>query len=57
MTQRMSERFRLESKPRPGRPKKRVPTPIAFPCQPVSPFCTRCKLVKYCDRVGVTRSR
>lgn len=26
-------------------------------CQPVSPFCTRCKLVKYCDRVGVTRSR
>ena len=26
-------------------------------CQPVSPFCSRCKLVKYCDRVGVTRSR
>ena len=23
-------------------------------CQPVSPFCSRCKLVKYCDRVGVT---
>ena len=26
-------------------------------CQPVSPFCSRCELVKYCDRVGVTRSR
>jgi len=26
-------------------------------CQPVSPYCSRCKLVKYCDRVGVTRSR
>jgi len=26
-------------------------------CQPVSPYCGRCKLVKYCDRVGVTRSR
>ena len=26
-------------------------------CQPISPFCSRCKLVKYCDRVGVTRSR
>ena len=26
-------------------------------CQPVSPFCSRCKLVKYCDRVDVTRSR
>lgn len=26
-------------------------------CQPVSPFCSRCKLIKYCDRVGVTRSR
>ncbi len=26
-------------------------------CQPVSPFCSRCKLVKYCDRTGVTRSR
>ncbi|MGQ0810809.1 MAG: endonuclease III domain-containing protein [Nitrospiraceae bacterium] len=26
-------------------------------CQPVSPFCSRCKLTKYCDRVGVTRSR
>ncbi len=26
-------------------------------CQPVSPFCSRCKLVKYCDRIGVTRSR
>lgn len=26
-------------------------------CQPVSPFCSRCKLREYCDRVGVTRSR
>ena len=26
-------------------------------CQPVSPFCSRCKLTKYCSRVGVTRSR
>jgi endonuclease III len=26
-------------------------------CQPVSPICSRCKLTKYCDRVGVTQSR
>jgi endonuclease-3 len=26
-------------------------------CQPVSPYCSRCKLVAYCDRVGVTKSR
>ncbi|OGX12953.1 MAG: endonuclease III [Nitrospirae bacterium RIFCSPLOWO2_12_FULL_63_8] len=26
-------------------------------CQPVSPWCSKCKLVKYCDQVGVTRSR
>jgi endonuclease-3 len=26
-------------------------------CQPVSPFCSRCKLSDMCDRVGVTRSR
>lgn len=26
-------------------------------CQPVSPYCSRCKLVKYCERVGVTKSR
>jgi endonuclease III len=26
-------------------------------CQPVSPYCSRCHLTKYCDRVGVTRSR
>ncbi len=26
-------------------------------CQPVSPFCSRCKLTKYCDRTGVKRSR
>ena len=26
-------------------------------CQPVSPFCSRCKIAEYCDRVGVTKSR
>ncbi|MCX5725110.1 MAG: endonuclease III [Nitrospirae bacterium] len=26
-------------------------------CQPVSPFCSQCKLTVYCDRVGVTKSR
>ncbi len=26
-------------------------------CQPVSPFCSKCKLIEYCDRVGITRSR
>jgi endonuclease-3 len=26
-------------------------------CQPVSPFCSRCKLTDYCDRVGVEKSR
>jgi endonuclease-3 len=26
-------------------------------CQPVSPFCSRCKLIDMCDRVGVERSR
>ena len=26
-------------------------------CQPVSPFCSRCKIAQYCDRVGVTKSR
>lgn len=26
-------------------------------CQPVSPFCSKCKLTAYCNRVGVTRSR
>jgi endonuclease-3 len=26
-------------------------------CQPVSPLCSKCKLAKYCDRVGVTKSR
>ncbi len=26
-------------------------------CQPVSPFCSKCKLIEYCDRVGVKRSR
>ncbi|HTL62845.1 MAG TPA: endonuclease III [Nitrospira sp.] len=26
-------------------------------CQPVSPFCSRCKLIDMCDRIGVVRSR
>ena len=26
-------------------------------CQPVSPFCSRCKLIDICNRVGVVRSR
>ncbi|MDO8356499.1 MAG: endonuclease III [Nitrospirota bacterium] len=26
-------------------------------CQPVSPFCSKCKLTEYCDRVGVKKSR
>lgn len=26
-------------------------------CLPVSPWCSKCKLTAYCDRVGVTRSR
>jgi endonuclease-3 len=26
-------------------------------CQPVSPFCSRCKLITYCDRIGVKHSR
>jgi endonuclease-3 len=26
-------------------------------CQPVSPFCSKCKLTDLCNRVGVTRSR
>jgi endonuclease-3 len=26
-------------------------------CQPVSPWCSRCSIAIYCDRVGVTRSR
>ena len=26
-------------------------------CQPVSPFCSRCKLIDMCDRVGITKSR
>ena len=25
-------------------------------CQPVSPWCSRCKVSDYCDRIGVTRS-
>jgi endonuclease III len=26
-------------------------------CQPVSPFCSQCKLADVCDRIGVVRSR
>ena len=26
-------------------------------CQPVSPWCSRCKLTMWCDRIGVTSSR
>jgi endonuclease-3 len=26
-------------------------------CQPVSPFCSKCPVRKYCKRIGVTRSR
>lgn len=26
-------------------------------CQPVSPYCSRCNIIRYCDRVGVIRSR
>ena len=26
-------------------------------CKPISPFCSRCRLIDYCGRVGVERSR
>lgn len=26
-------------------------------CKPISPFCSRCKIQRYCDRVGVNKSR
>ncbi|MBI5286178.1 MAG: endonuclease III [Deltaproteobacteria bacterium] len=26
-------------------------------CKPISPLCSQCRLYKYCDRVGVKRSR
>ncbi len=26
-------------------------------CTPVSPWCSQCKLARYCERVGVTKSR
>lgn len=26
-------------------------------CQPISPWCSRCPIAKYCSRVGVVRSR
>jgi endonuclease III len=26
-------------------------------CKPISPFCSRCKIQRYCDRIGVVKSR
>ncbi|MEE8298604.1 MAG: endonuclease III [Thermodesulfobacteriota bacterium] len=26
-------------------------------CRPISPFCSRCPVIKFCDRVGVLKSR
>ena len=26
-------------------------------CKPISPFCSRCKIHRYCDRVGISKSR
>jgi len=26
-------------------------------CKPISPFCSKCKIEKYCDKVGVNKSR
>lgn len=26
-------------------------------CKPISPFCSRCPISKYCDRIGITKSR
>jgi endonuclease-3 len=26
-------------------------------CRPISPFCSRCPVIKFCDRVGVGKSR
>ena len=26
-------------------------------CKPISPFCSQCKIKRYCDRVGVNKSR
>jgi len=26
-------------------------------CKPISPFCSRCPVIKYCARIGVTKSR
>jgi endonuclease-3 len=26
-------------------------------CKPISPFCSRCPVFKYCSRIGVTKSR
>ena len=28
-----------------------------FTCKPISPFCSRCPVQKYCNRVGVKKSR
>jgi len=26
-------------------------------CAPISPFCSKCKIIKYCSRIGVIKSR
>ena len=26
-------------------------------CKPISPFCSRCKIERYCERIGVVKSR
>jgi endonuclease III len=26
-------------------------------CQPVSPYCSKCKLIEYCEQIGVKKSR
>lgn len=28
-----------------------------YTCRPISPFCSRCPVFKYCDRIGVVRNR
>lgn len=28
-----------------------------YTCRPISPFCGRCPVLKYCDRIGVAQSR
>ncbi len=28
-----------------------------YTCRPISPFCSRCPVTKYCDKIGVTKNR